>query len=84
MGGVIGDLVKSARVRAEFAPAIARSIVGADASERSEPALNKTPFHREVGGTGFEDDSALRGAPLPGAVEVQLPSADVDEASRRW
>jgi len=65
------------------APAISSPVIGADASERGDLGLNKAPFHRTVASAGFQDHGSLRGARLTGAVEMQLPPADIDQATGR-
>src|SRR5215471_16628703 len=70
-------------MRAEVAPPIARTIVGAGAPERGDARLDEAPLHREIAGSRFEHDERLIGSALSCAIQMETPPANVDQTSGR-
>lgn len=70
-------------MRPQLAPADSSAVVGAHSRERGHARLQERPFNREGADPRFEHDGRLASPGLPGTVEVELPSADVDQPSRR-
>src|SRR5213078_4408242 len=78
------DLSYGARVGAEIAPATSRSIVRADARERRDQWLNESPVNRECADTGLQDHGRLAGGDAASAVEIEPPTANIDQTAWRW
>src|ERR1043165_3834979 len=78
------DLSHGARVGAEIAPATSGSVVRADVRERCDQRLNESPINRECANTSLEDHGRLAGDGAASAVEMEPPTADIDQPARRW
>ena len=75
------DHFAGARSRTGVAVAESSAIIGADAREFRDLRLHLAPGNVGVAEAGLENDS---GGSLPGAVDVHLVPAHVDESVRAW
>src|SRR5262245_50132785 len=75
--------MKGSWVRPHVAPPIARPVVCAHAREARDARLDEAPLDGEVSDSGLEDDGRRRRARAAETVEVESPSADLHELSRR-
>ena len=77
------DLMKRARMGADLAPAVAGAVVRANACECRDAWLHEAPLDGKISKAGLENDRGLPLLGLTSAIQMETPSANVDELARR-